>query len=255
MSPRAAGQLLHVLGEGLCAKLEPFHHGKVGEQLSRQVCHGHAVADRQRGGLDDLAGIGGQHLRAQQSSGIFVGYQFDEATGVEVGERPGHVVERECAAVSDDAKLFRLGFAEAHCSYLRIGEHHSGHGREIQCRIAPSHVDRGAGARSRCHIYELRRIGAVARGKDVWYGSAQVIVHDDRATRIHGYAGTVEVEPRCIWFAAGRDEQLVAVRDKIVDLQCMEAALARLVGECATSRERVCCPLIAALQRTTDSPG
>lgn len=50
------------------------------------------------------------------------------------------------------------------------------------------------------------------------------------------------------------ERKLVAVRDKIVDLQSMETALARLVGACATRRERVCCPLIAALQRTTDSP-
>ncbi len=51
------------------------------------------------------------------------------------------------------------------------------------------------------------------------------------------------------------ERKLVAVRDKIVDLQCMETALARLVGECATNRGSVRCPLIAALQRTTDSPG
>ena len=50
------------------------------------------------------------------------------------------------------------------------------------------------------------------------------------------------------------ERKLVAARHKIVNLQSMEAALARLVGECATSRERICCPLIDALQRTTDSP-
>jgi len=49
------------------------------------------------------------------------------------------------------------------------------------------------------------------------------------------------------------EQKLVAVRERITDLHRIEAALARLVGECATSRGSVCCPLIDALQRTTVS--
>jgi len=51
------------------------------------------------------------------------------------------------------------------------------------------------------------------------------------------------------------ERKLVAVRDKIADLQCMEVTLARLVGECATNRGSVRCPLIDTLQRAAESPG
>lgn len=51
------------------------------------------------------------------------------------------------------------------------------------------------------------------------------------------------------------ERKLVAVRGKLADLQRIEAVLARLVCECATSRGSVCCPLIDSLQRTSVSAG
>lgn len=46
------------------------------------------------------------------------------------------------------------------------------------------------------------------------------------------------------------EQKLLAVREKIADLQRIETALARLAGECATGNSSVSCPLIGALLRT-----
>ncbi len=42
--------------------------------------------------------------------------------------------------------------------------------------------------------------------------------------------------------------KLEVIRQRLADLQSMEAALAQLLKRCTTSRERVTCPLIASLQ-------
>lgn len=44
------------------------------------------------------------------------------------------------------------------------------------------------------------------------------------------------------------EHKLADVRQRLVDLQRMEAALADLVGRCAAGRGKVACPLIASLQ-------
>lgn len=44
------------------------------------------------------------------------------------------------------------------------------------------------------------------------------------------------------------EHKLVDVRQRLVDLQRIEAALAELVGRCAAGRGKVSCPLIASLQ-------
>lgn len=46
------------------------------------------------------------------------------------------------------------------------------------------------------------------------------------------------------------EQKLADVRRRLNDLRCMESALAALVSQCGTSRRRVCCPLISALQKT-----
>ena len=42
--------------------------------------------------------------------------------------------------------------------------------------------------------------------------------------------------------------KLEVIRQRVVDLRCMESALADLVHRCDSSRDKVVCPLIAALQ-------
>ena len=42
--------------------------------------------------------------------------------------------------------------------------------------------------------------------------------------------------------------KLEVIRQRLADLQSMEAALAQLLKRCTTSRGRVTCPLIASLQ-------
>jgi len=52
------------------------------------------------------------------------------------------------------------------------------------------------------------------------------------------------------------EHKLEMVREKLADLQRIEAALTQLVGRCQASRGKVSCPLIDALQPSiADSPG
>lgn len=44
------------------------------------------------------------------------------------------------------------------------------------------------------------------------------------------------------------EKKLADVRQRLADLQRIEAALADLVGRCATTRGKVACPLIASLE-------
>jgi hypothetical protein len=60
-----ARQLLHILGEGLRADLQPFDHGQVREQLLGKILYGDARADRQHRGLDQLTGFRRDGLHAQ----------------------------------------------------------------------------------------------------------------------------------------------------------------------------------------------
>jgi MerR family mercuric resistance operon transcriptional regulator len=59
---------------------------------------------------------------------------------------------------------------------------------------------------------------------------------------------TLEDGMHCSEARAIAEHKLVVVRERIADLQRMEAALAQLVGRCAASRGKVSCPLIEALQ-------
>ena len=61
---------------------------------------------------------------------------------------------------------------------------------------------------------------------------------------------------RCSEARAIAEHKLEAVREKLADLQRIEAALAQLVSRCEASRAKVSCPLIDALQPSTGSrPG
>ena len=53
----------------------------------------------------------------------------------------------------------------------------------------------------------------------------------------------------CAEARAIAERKLADVRDRLADLQRIEAALTQLTGRCATERGKVSCPLIAALQR------
>ncbi len=48
------------------------------------------------------------------------------------------------------------------------------------------------------------------------------------------------------------EHKLEMVREKLADLQRIEAALSQLVGRCEASRGKVSCPLIDSLQPTRD---
>lgn len=52
----------------------------------------------------------------------------------------------------------------------------------------------------------------------------------------------------CAEARAIAERKLADVRDRLADLQRIEAALAQLVGRCASRRGKLSCPLIAALQ-------
>lgn len=53
---------------------------------------------------------------------------------------------------------------------------------------------------------------------------------------------------KCSKARAIGEKKLADVRQRLVDLQRMETALADLVGRCASERGKVTCPLIASLQ-------
>ena len=55
---RAAGQLLHVLAEGLRCKFQPLDHRQVRKQLIGQLMYRHPVTDGKRRRLDQFAGLG-----------------------------------------------------------------------------------------------------------------------------------------------------------------------------------------------------
>src|SRR5687767_1437800 len=52
-SAGAAGELLHVPSEGLCAQFPCLDHRQVRKELVGKLVHGHAGAQRQRSALDD----------------------------------------------------------------------------------------------------------------------------------------------------------------------------------------------------------
>lgn len=49
-------------------------------------------------------------------------------------------------------------------------------------------------------------------------------------------------------------QKLISVRAKLADLQQIERALSGLVERCSTTSEKICCPLIAALQGCSAAP-
>ncbi|MHB1083443.1 MAG: Hg(II)-responsive transcriptional regulator [Thiobacillus sp.] len=60
----------------------------------------------------------------------------------------------------------------------------------------------------------------------------------------------------CSQARAIAEHKLEVVRERLVDLQRIETALAQLVGRCEASRGKVKCPLIDALQPSiANSPG
>lgn len=65
MLARATRELRHVLRERLRRQLQPLHHREVREELVREIVNGEPSADRHGGRLNDLAGLGRDHLSAQ----------------------------------------------------------------------------------------------------------------------------------------------------------------------------------------------
>ena len=90
-SPRAAGELLDVLGEGLGGQLEAFDHCQVGKELVGEIVHGHPRAQRESRGLDRLAPLRRENLGAEQAAAPGFGDQLDEASRVDVDKRSRHV--------------------------------------------------------------------------------------------------------------------------------------------------------------------
>ncbi len=211
-SPGAAGKLLHILVEGLRRELQALDHRQVGEQLVGQFLHRHAVANGQGRRLDQLAGFRCNRLHADEPSAVFFNDQLDEAACVEVGERARHVVQRERTAVGLDAVVVRFRLAVAHGGHLRVGEHHGRHGGQVQGSVATGHVDRGTGAGRRCHIDELRLIGAVAGGVDVGATRVHSLVDDDRTLLVHHHACHVQCQAARVGCTAGGDQQLVGAQ-------------------------------------------
>jgi hypothetical protein len=117
--PRAARELRHVPGKGLRAELKRLDHGEVGEELFGEVPHGETVADGERGRLDDLPAFRRQHLGPEQAPAPMLGDELDEAPGVEVGERPRHVIQAQGAVVNLEAQFIRLRRRQAHGRDLR----------------------------------------------------------------------------------------------------------------------------------------
>lgn len=113
--------MLDVLGERLGGQLDPLDHRQVGEELIGEVGDREVSTDCEGCGLDDLATLGCQDLGPQQSTGISFRNQLDEATGVEVGQRPGHVFQRQGAAFHLETPLAGSGLGEADRAHLGIG--------------------------------------------------------------------------------------------------------------------------------------
>ena len=60
----------------------------------------------------------------------------------------------------------------------------------------------------------------------------------------------------CSGARAIAERKLEVVRERLADLQRIEAALTQLIGRCEASRGKVSCPLIEALQPSiVDAPG
>ncbi|MCY1548394.1 hypothetical protein D9M68_845000 [compost metagenome] len=148
-------------------QLQPLDHREVGEQLVGQFFRRHAGTDRQRRRLDQFARLRRDRLHADQPTRAFLDHQFDEAAGIEVGERARHIVERERAAVGLDSLEVALGFGQPDRGDLRVGEDHGRHGGQIERRLAAGHVDRRARTARRRDVDELWMVGAIAGGVDV----------------------------------------------------------------------------------------
>jgi hypothetical protein len=164
--PRAARELCHVPGKGPRAEPEPLDHGEVGEESFGEVPHGQTAVNGERGRLDDLTAFRGQHLGAEQAPAPALGDELDESPGVEVGERPRHVIPAQGAAVDLEALLPRLRRRQAHDRDLRIRERDLGHGGQVQGRLPAHHVDRCTGAGRRGDIHERWLCRAISGGID-----------------------------------------------------------------------------------------
>jgi len=91
----------------------------------------------------------------------------------------------------------------------------------------------------------IRRYGEAEVARVLFIKAAQRIgfTLDEIAQLLHLDDGTQCKEARAI-----AEHKLADVRQRLQDLQRIEAALAQLVDRCASRRGQVSCPLIAALQ-------
>src|SRR3984893_17060852 len=170
---RAARELFHILTERLRGELQALDHSKIGEELIREILHGHARANGNRCGLNEFARFRRYHLRADQPARPCFGHQFDEALRVEIGQCARHVVERQHPALRRNPILTRLYFVIADGCYLRARKHHCRHRRQVESGRAAQHVY-GRAATAGCrHVNELWQAGAVAGRINVGGGSFQ----------------------------------------------------------------------------------
>ena len=93
----------------------------------------------------------------------------------------------------------------------------------------------------------IRRYGEAEVARMLFIKAAQRIgfTLDEVAQLLQLDDGTRCSEARTI-----AEHKLADVRQRLQDLQRIEAALAQLVDRCASRRGQVCCPLIDALQPT-----
>ena len=96
----------------------------------------------------------------------------------------------------------------------------------------------------------IRRYGEAEVARVLFVKAAQRIgfTLDEIAQLLQLDDGTQCKEARAI-----AEHKLAEVRKRLQDLQRIEAALAQLVGRCASRRGQVSCPLIEALQPTNPS--
>lgn len=108
--------------------------------------------------------------------------------------------------------MVRFRLAVAHGGDLRVGEHHCRHRGQIEGCVAAGHVDRGTGAGGRCHVDELRLVGAVAGRVDVRVARAHALVDNDGPLRIDSDPRRVQREAARIRCPTGGNQQLVSAQ-------------------------------------------
>ena len=154
--------------------------GRVKLGLGRPALHGHRKA------LDDLAGLGTDHVAAQHPVGRRVNHEFHECPFGPAAQRMLEGSEARGVDVDGRVALARLVLGQTDCANRRVAEDCGGHigvvglGRPV--------VKQGLGhslALGNGHGRQVQPVGAIANGKDVRHCGARVGVNRDRANVVH----------------------------------------------------------------------